>query len=194
MKNICGEKFLSMIRFGSEISKIVKERDVDAIKRHTTEEMVSLSGKEVSNHLPPLPFAAAAICLILIIVFVINMAFILHSFNLEPPVFISFYFFIALIFLIVMFLASAMIAKGNFVGLQIYGAAYIFITLQFFSAISLQFIDREDQIVKKMAVFFFVAIAIVFCRWLMNAPAFTRFVIYRITMRLSVAAREMRAH
>lgn len=191
MKNICGEKFISTIKFSSEINNIIKKEDKKGIEQHATEEMLNLSDKGALNHLPPLPFTAALICLMLIVFFAINTAFILHPFHLDPSFFVSLYFSTALSFVIVMVFASAMIARGYVVGLKIYGLAFIFIILQFCAAIGLQFIDREDQLVKKMAVFFIMAIAIAFCRRLMNGSSFIRFIIYRITMRLSVAARKI---
>lgn len=191
MKSICGKKFISTIKFSSEINNIIKKKDKKGIEQHATEEMLNLTGKDVLNHLPPLPFTAALICLILIVLFAINMAFILHPFHFEPSVFVSVYFPISLVFLAIMIFSSAMIARGYVMGLKIYGLTFVFIVLQFCAAISLQLIDKEDQLVKKMAVFFIMAIAIAFCRRLMNGSSFIRFVIYRITMRLSVAARKM---
>lgn len=191
MKRICGLRFLSLLDFGDEINSLIKNKDEEKIRQRATKELIDLSGKDMTNHLSPLPFTAALISLMLIILFAFNTAFILHPFHLQPSFFAAIYFLTTLIFLLIVIFAGGMIARGKAVGLHVFGAAFVFIVFQFCVSASLQLIDREDQFVKKVIVFFIMFIAIGFCRKLMNGPSFIRFVLYRITMRLSIAARKI---
>lgn len=191
MKRICGVKFSSLLEFGNEINSLIKNKDEEKIRQRATKELIDLSGKNMANHFSPLPFTAALICLMLIVFFAFNTAFILHPLHLQPSHFAAIYFLTTLTFLLIVLFAGGMIARGKAVGLHVFGAAFVFIVFQFCVSASLQLIDSEDQFVKKVIVFFTMFIAIGICRKLMNGPSFIRFVLYRITMRLSMEARKI---